>query len=286
MADITWIKLRTNMFDDEKIKLIERMPEGDSILITWVKLLAYAGKVNCNGYIMINENIPMNIEQVAIIFNKPFEKVKYAISVLSNFGMLDVTENEVIAITNWNKHQNIEGMDKIRLQNRERKRKQREKQKTLMLEECHVTVTGSHATDIEKEKEKEKESNTPKEVKDSNTNNTVSQIAELLKTKQYAPRFVKLTDKRKSAILARIKEHGLDTVIQGINMIDECEQFIDAINEKKSWYNIDFIFNENKFVKLLEGAYLKRIVKSGYQHNQQQVTPAPQKVFDPNSLFD
>ena len=128
--------------------------------------------------------------------------------------------------------------------------------------------------------------NNNKNNNNNNNNEIITQVTELLKTKQYAPRFIKLTDKRKKAILARIKEHDLDTVIRAINMIDECEQFIDAINEKKSWYNIDFIFNPNKFVKLLEGAYLKRIVKSGYQHKQQQVTQPPQKVFDPNSLFD
>lgn len=67
MADITWIKIKTDMFDNEKIKLIERMPEGDTILIIWIKLLTYAGKANYNGYIMLSENIPMNIEEMAII---------------------------------------------------------------------------------------------------------------------------------------------------------------------------------------------------------------------------
>ena len=44
MAEVKWIKLSTQMFEDEKIKLIEQMPEADTILIIWVKLLAQAGK--------------------------------------------------------------------------------------------------------------------------------------------------------------------------------------------------------------------------------------------------
>lgn len=159
MADITWIKIKTDMFDNEKIKLIERMPEGDMILIIWIKLLTYAGKANYNGYIMLSENIPMNIEEMAIIFNRPLEKVRYAIQILQRYKMLEVNEQEVVLISNWEKHQNIDGMQKIREQNRLRKQRQREKTRNQdlleMAEESHVTVTQCHATDIDKDIDKE-----------------------------------------------------------------------------------------------------------------------------------
>ena len=35
MAEINWIKLRVDMFDDDKIKIIQSMPEGDAILVVW-----------------------------------------------------------------------------------------------------------------------------------------------------------------------------------------------------------------------------------------------------------
>ena len=44
MAEITWIKLKTDMFEHDKIKLIEALPDCDTILIIWVKLLTAAGK--------------------------------------------------------------------------------------------------------------------------------------------------------------------------------------------------------------------------------------------------
>lgn len=31
MSEIKWIKITTNMFEDEKIKLIDAMPERDTI---------------------------------------------------------------------------------------------------------------------------------------------------------------------------------------------------------------------------------------------------------------
>ena len=33
MAEINWIKLRVDMFDDDKIKIIQSMPDVDAILV-------------------------------------------------------------------------------------------------------------------------------------------------------------------------------------------------------------------------------------------------------------
>lgn len=159
MADITWIKIKTDMFDNEKIKLIERMPEGDTILIIWIKLLTYAGKANYNGFIMLSENIPMNIEEMAIIFNRPLEKVRYAIQILQRYKMLEINEQEVVLIANWEKHQNIDGMERVRELNAKRNKEYRERKKQLSLEmpseNSDVAVTSRDGTDIDKDIDKE-----------------------------------------------------------------------------------------------------------------------------------
>ncbi|UED81055.1 phage replisome organizer N-terminal domain-containing protein [Lysinibacillus sp. CD3-6] len=156
MAEITWIKLRTDMFDNTKIRLIEKLPEGDTILVIWVKLLAAAGKANCNGYIMLSENIPMNIEEMAVIFDRPLNTVRLALEAFKRYGMVEVDENEIIRIHNWEKHQNVDGMEKIRLQTAARVAKHREKKKAeqaLPLPKnednatCNVTVTQSNETE-------------------------------------------------------------------------------------------------------------------------------------------
>ena len=38
-ADIKWIKIATNIFSDEKILLIEQMPDADTILVIWFNWL-------------------------------------------------------------------------------------------------------------------------------------------------------------------------------------------------------------------------------------------------------
>lgn len=154
MGNIKWIKLSTNMFEDEKIRLIEQMPDADTILIIWVKLLSQAGKTNASGYIYLAENIPYTDEMLATIFNRPVSTVRLALKTFEQFGMISIDDNNFIEISNWEKHQNIEGMERIRKQNRIRKRRQRERERKR-LEGENVTSRDSHATEEEGEEDKE-----------------------------------------------------------------------------------------------------------------------------------
>ena len=150
MAEINWIKIRIDMFDDEKIKIIQSMPEGDAILVIWIRLIALAGKSNADGRILVTENIPYTDEMLSVIFSKPLPTVRLALSTFEQFHMIERT-TQGIFLVNFRKHQNMEGLEKIREQNRLRKQRERER-KTLheiplpALPEpqsvtCHVTVT-------------------------------------------------------------------------------------------------------------------------------------------------
>lgn len=122
------------MFDNDKIKLIEALPDKDAIIVIWVKLLAAAGKANCNGYIMLTENIAMNIEEMATIFNRPLNTVRLAIETFRRYGMIEMDDGDAVRIKNWDVHQNIEGMDRVKQLNAERNRKYRERKKQQALE--------------------------------------------------------------------------------------------------------------------------------------------------------
>ena len=146
MADVKWIKITTDIFSDEKILLIEQMPDADSLLVIWFKLLCMAGKENNYGVFLMRNRMPYTEEMLATIFRRPLNTVRLALSTFEAFGMIDI-EDDVVVIPNWEKHQNIEGMEKIREQNRIRKQKQREKQKQALLSVSHVTSRDGHATD-------------------------------------------------------------------------------------------------------------------------------------------
>lgn len=166
MSNIKWIKLSTTMFDDEKIKLIEQLPESDTILIIWVKLLSQAGRTNANGYIYLNENVPYTEEMLATIFDRPLNTVRLALKTLNEFGMIFIDDDAFIRITNWEKHQNVEGMDRVRKLNAERNRKYRERvkqQKLIGNKTNDVSVTSRDGTEEELEEDKDRELDIDKE---------------------------------------------------------------------------------------------------------------------------
>lgn len=131
MADIKWIKITTNMFEDEKIRLIDAMPERDTIHYVWVRLLVQAGKTNSNGFIFLGENIPYTEEMLSTIFCRPLTSIRLALKTLKDFKMIEVDDDNLIKIINWEKHQNVEGMERVREQNRIRAKNFREKKKQL-----------------------------------------------------------------------------------------------------------------------------------------------------------
>lgn len=158
MADVKWIKITTDMFDNRKIKHLRRLPDGNNIVLIWVMLLTMAGRCNSGGMIFLTENIPYTPKMLADELDFEENTVQLALKALAQLNMI-VTDQGFFSIAGWDEYQNIEGMDKIREQNRLRKQRQREKQNLLpaVSRDSHVTVTQCHATDIEEEKEIDKD---------------------------------------------------------------------------------------------------------------------------------
>lgn len=157
MADIHWIKLKTTMFDDEKIRLIESMPEADAVINIWIRLLVLAGKTNDSGLIYIQRNMPYTVEMLATLFGKKVNVVRLAIDTLSKFDMINTNEDGAIEIVNWEKHQNIDGMDRVKKLGAERVKRYRERKKLDGKSNVtgNVTVTGSNATDSDSDSDTE-----------------------------------------------------------------------------------------------------------------------------------
>lgn len=113
MSEVKWIKVTTDIFDDEKILLIESLPEADSIIVIWFKLLCLAGKCNNSGVFMMNDKIAYTESMLATIFRRKETTVRLALETFANFGMVEIIDN-VITIPNWGKHQSV---DKIEAHN-------------------------------------------------------------------------------------------------------------------------------------------------------------------------
>ena len=127
MAEIKWIKIVTDIFDDEKILLIESLPDGDSIIVCWFKLLCLAGKQNNSGVLMLNDRVAYTEEMLATVFRRPIQTVRLALETFEQFGMVEII-NGAITIPNWGKHQSIDRLEKLRGYQREYHREYRKKQ--------------------------------------------------------------------------------------------------------------------------------------------------------------
>ena len=145
MADIKWIKITTDVFDDDKILLIESLPDADSIIVIWFKLLCLAGKQNNSGVFIMGNKIPYTEKMLSTIFRRKESTVKLALQTFEQFGMIERI-NDVITLPNWEKHQSLDKLESAKEKTRSRVAKYREKQKALTMgnedvTQCNVTVT-------------------------------------------------------------------------------------------------------------------------------------------------
>lgn len=80
------------------------------------------------------------------------------------------------------------------------------------------------------------------------------------------PSVTALSDSRKRAIKARVKEHGKQKVSDMLEIAGK-SKFLAGNNERKWKANIDWLFNPSNFVKVLDGCYETR-VKNDLQPGQ------------------
>ena len=105
MSDIKWIKINTDIFDNEKFFIIDSMPEADAIELMWFKLLVFAGKSNNNGIFFFNDRVAYTDEMLSSVFRRPLNTVRLALKTFQELlGMIEEI-NGIYAITNWSKHQ-------------------------------------------------------------------------------------------------------------------------------------------------------------------------------------
>ena len=158
MADVKWVKLTTDMFDNRKIKHLRRLPDGNNIVLIWVMLLTMAGRCNSGGMIFLTENIPYTSKMLADELDFEENTVILALQALENLDMI-VTDNGFFAIAGWEEYQNTDRLAEIREYNRLAQQKSRAKKK-LLASVNDKSMTSQRCHDIEeeeKEKDKDKE---------------------------------------------------------------------------------------------------------------------------------
>lgn len=155
MADVKWIKITTDVFDDEKILLIESLPEADSIIVIWFKLLCLAGKQNNSGVFLMGDKIAYTDKMLATIFRRKESTVQLALQTFEQFGMIELIDG-VITIPNWGKHQSLDQLEHKKQYMKNYMRDYREKQKLLTSKDNCKTNSKANVRQADKEEDIDK----------------------------------------------------------------------------------------------------------------------------------
>lgn len=124
MSEVKWIKIVTDVFDDQKIRFIETLPNGDAIVVIWFKLLCLAGKSNSNGFLMMTDKIAYTDDILASIFDRDIKLIQLSLVTFEKLDMVEIIDNKIY-LSNWEKHQNAERLSEIREQGKLRQKNYR-----------------------------------------------------------------------------------------------------------------------------------------------------------------
>lgn len=133
MSEVKWIKIVTDIFNDEKMYAIECMPDGRDIELIWFKILCLAGKCNQNGFLIINNKLAYTDEMLSKIFRMEIGVVQRALEIFQSLDMIEVVDNTYM-VSNWLLYQSGDRLEEVKEKNRLRQQRYRDNQKAKRIE--------------------------------------------------------------------------------------------------------------------------------------------------------
>lgn len=271
-SDVKWIKICSDIFDDEKIMLIENLPSADSIIVIWFKLLCLAGKNNNSGVFILNDKIAYTDEMLATVFRRDINTVRLALKTFENYGMIEIVSG-VYTIPNWGKYQNLDKIEQKSQYMRNYMQEYRKKQKDKI--ECktnsklygkvNIKTNVSSAEVYNKELDNKELDNKEKEIEEENdlivSKDTIRQtdvqriIDEWNTLEEFGITPVKrMTPKREQAVKARIRQNHMDDILEAIENIRH-SSFLQGQNKNGWMVTFDWFLKPGNFAKVFEGQY-------------------------------
>lgn len=284
MADVKWIKVVTDLFDDEKMALIDRLPKHDAIIVIWIKLLCLAGKQNNGGVFVMNDQIPYTEEMLATVLRRPVGVVRQALEVFRQYGMIELADGAV-TIVNWGKHQSLASIEKARETTRKRVRKYRERKRAERngtgtvpcgdTGNAEVTLRNADRIRTEKEGETEQEKETETEqTKDGGC--PFGKIRE--RYHALCPSFPKIRSvdgERRKAVSARWRQHKELAVFEELFRLAEASSFLKGENDRNWHADFDWLMKSANFNKVLEHKYDGRTERKSYTADRERYFSDP-----------
>ena len=243
------------------------MPDADSIIVIWFKLLCLSGKQNNKGVFMLNDKIAYTEEMLGAIFRRPLNTVRLALKTFESYGMIEIIDN-VITIPNWEKHQNLDSLEKKREYDKQYQSNKRMQQKLLIEEKNRNNIVrasyDSQTTVVPLEKELEEdidieEKENPKE-KENNTRTSSASCDAFFDSfwKSYPKK------KGKDKCLRWFKTHKVTE-----ELLEEMLQAIEEQKKSNDWQKENGQFIPYPYTWLNQGRWKDEVEESINVNNQE-----------------
>jgi len=144
-----WVKIMCNILDHRKIKMIRKSPEGNTLVLLWLLILAEAGKCCRGGYLMVSDKMPYTAETLSMITDIPLSTVQLGLTIFEKLEMIDQLDRAIF-IRNWGKYQSEDKLEARRKKDRIRQQRHRKKKRNKMklLPETEKVSHDSHVAPL------------------------------------------------------------------------------------------------------------------------------------------
>ncbi|MBR3280946.1 MAG: phage replisome organizer N-terminal domain-containing protein [Clostridia bacterium] len=171
-----WLKLKENFFDDKQIKYLRSLPDGDKVVITYLKMQLKSLKTD--GILKYDKLLPTCEEELALMLDEDINIVKLTIQALLQLNSIEILEDNTIFMIATQELIGKEGSSAERMRQLRKKQKQLLSQCDKNVQLCSNRVAlHSPESEIESESDQEKEKEIEKKSeKESEREITINDI--------------------------------------------------------------------------------------------------------------
>ena len=278
-----WLKLPNGFFGQKEIKRLRKIAGGDTYTIIYLKMLLKS--LSNNGVLYFDGVADDFIAELALDIDEEEENVAITVQYLTKQNILVALSEEEFLLTTCAEMVGSETASAARV---------RELRKRRKLLQCNAAVTDGN-TEIEKEKEKEIEIETDIEKEEEPEGNKappeVKKIDYQLIADMYNdicisfPRVQSLSEKRKKAIKARLKQYTVED-FKTLFTKAEASSFLKGGNDRDWSANFDWLIMDGNMAKVLSGNYDNKpkkpaaVTKSAAAYNSYGQRQRSQNEYD------
>ena len=250
-----WLKLHKDFFKRHDISIVEDMPNGKDYVLFYLKLMLES--VDHEGALRFSDTIPYSETMLASVTRTNVDIVRSALKVFIELGMVEVFDDQTLFL-----RQVAELLDSETFQAK-RKREMKHDLSQIGSGVKFTPPVVKNTREIEKDIETESEIEEEKEKEEGTLSDEsvcrpqdVRQVVEAWNALgiQTIKKVPPSTTKTGQMLRARIKEYGIGSVLEAIEMV-RASDFLMGNNSKGWTPTLDWFSRPNNFPKVVNGNY-------------------------------